>query len=584
MGVRYKSYCSNVGRTYLFDPNSDQEKYYNFLVSLQKKVFEMIKDGAVIKDIYNNAIGQVRAKHPELEQYFVKNLGSGIGIEFRDSTTLINPKNTRTLKAGMALNVSVGFQNLENPKAKSSKDSKYSLLLVDTLIVTNDAPIVLTDSPKDIKHISFFIKDEESEEEKKPSKSDKRGEAKSTGVLRDRTRGQGKEVDETDEIRRREHQKELHVQKQQEGLSRFKDGEAGVNGTNGPQVKKFESYKRPSQLPPKVDELRIVVDARNQTIIVPIYGLPVPFHISTLRNASKNDEGDFVYLRLNFLTPGQGIGKQDALPFDDPNANFVRSLTFRSADAARMSEIFRQIQELKKNAVKREAEKKEMEDVVDQDNLREIRNRRPQRLMDVYARPNADNKRLPGELEIHENGLRYQTPVRNDSRIDLLFNNIRHVFFQPNDHELVTIIHVHLKNPIMVGKRKTKDVQFYREVTDAQVDETGNRKRKYRYGDDDEHEQEAEERRRRAAMNKEFKEFAQKIADAVCLSRSGTNGRAMVRFKLIFHSGISGFKVSRSVRMYYFSLQQTVSSTCQKHHSLSLLSQTLKLLILSVSR
>jgi nucleosome binding factor SPN SPT16 subunit len=56
-----------------------------------------------------------------------------------------------------------------------------------------------------------------------------------------------------------------------------------------------------------------VVDTRNQSIIVPIYGIPVPFHISTLRNASKNDEGDYVYLRLNFLTPGQGIGKQDAL-------------------------------------------------------------------------------------------------------------------------------------------------------------------------------------------------------------------------------------------------------------------------------
>jgi len=180
-----------------------------------------------------------------------------------------------------------------------------------------------------------------------------------------------------------------------------------------------------------------------------------------------------------------------------------------------MSDIFRAIQDLKKSVVKRDAEKKEMEDVIEQESLREIRNRRPQRLHDVFARPFADNRRVPGELEIHENGLRFQVPLRGDSRIDLLFNNIRHVFFQPNDSELVTLVHVHLRNPIMVGKRKTKDVQFYREVSDAAVDETGNRKRKYRYGDDDEHEQEAEERRRRAAMNKEFKEFTQKIADAV---------------------------------------------------------------------
>jgi nucleosome binding factor SPN SPT16 subunit len=233
-------------------------------------------------------------------------------------------------------------------------------------------------------------------------------------------------------------------------------------------------------------------------------------------------------------------------------------LTFRSADAARLSDVFRSIQELKKNVVKREAEKKEMEDVVEQENLREIRNRRPQRLTDVYARPNADNRRVPGELEIHENGLRYQTAVRSDSRIDLLFNNIRHVFFQPNDSELVTVIHVHFRNPIMVGKRKTKDVQFYREVTDAQVDETGNRKRKYRYGDDDEHEQEAEERRRRAAMNKEFKEFAQKIADAVRDVYGLADNRAMEKFKSIFHSGILDSMVFLSGRMFYYNLLRIV--------------------------
>jgi len=227
-----------------------------------------------------------------------------------------------------------------------------------------------------------------------------------------------------------------------------------------------------------------------------------------------------------------------------------------------MSDVFRNIQELKKNVVKREAEKKEMEDVVEQENLREIRNRRPQRLIDIYARPNADNKRVPGELEIHENGLRYQTAVRSDSRIDLLFNNIRHVFFQPNESELVTIIHVHLKNPIMVGKRKTKDVQFYREVTDAQVDETGNRKRKYRYGDDDEHEQEAEERRRRAAMNKEFKEFAQKIADSVwSVWWCCPDGRVMGRFKWIFRSGIWDSRVSLIDRMSCCSRLLIVLST-----------------------
>jgi Xaa-Pro aminopeptidase len=91
---------------------------------------------------------------------------------------------------------------------------------------------------------------------------------------------------------------------------------------------------------------------------------------------------------------------------------------------------------------------------------------------------------------------------------------VKHLFFQPCAHELIVIIHVHLKTPIMIGKRKTKDVQFYREATEMQFDETGNRRRKHRYGDEEEFEAEQEERRRRAALDREFKTFAEKISDA----------------------------------------------------------------------
>jgi nucleosome binding factor SPN SPT16 subunit len=66
----------------------------------------------------------------------------------------------------------------------------------------------------------------------------------------------------------------------------------------------------------------------------------------------------------------------------------------------------------------------------------------------------------------------------------------------------------------MIGKKKAKDVQFYREATDMQFDETGNRKRKHRMHDEEEFEQEQEERRRRAALDKEFKGFAEKVSAA----------------------------------------------------------------------
>lgn len=122
---------------------------------------------------------------------------------------------------------------------------------------------------------------------------------------------------------------------------------------------------------------------------------------------------------------------------------------------------------------------------------------------------------MPGTVEIHQNGLRYIHAVGGpNAKVDILFSNIKHLFFQPCQHELIVIIHVHLKNPIFIGKKKTKDVQFFREATEMQFDETGNRKRKHRYGDEEEFEAEQEERRRRAQLDKEFKIFAEKIADA----------------------------------------------------------------------
>ena len=193
-----------------------------------------------------------------------------------------------------------------------------------------------------------------------------------------------------------------------------------------------------------------------------------------------------------------------------------------------MSNFAAGITDMKKQAIGMEQEKKQLEDVVEQDKIRIGRlcapflkpsltamvDRRPNVLDHIYLRPPLDSKRIPGTVQIHENGIRYIHGGDRTAQVDLLFNNIKHLFFQPCKHELVVIIHLHLINPIMIGKKKTKDVQFLREATDMQFDETGNRKRKHRYGDEEEFEQEQEERRRRAELDKLFLSFAKKIEDA----------------------------------------------------------------------
>ncbi|KAI9819818.1 MAG: FACT complex subunit spt16 [Thelocarpon impressellum] len=518
-GLRYRTYCSIIARTYLVDPKKAQENNYKMLLTIHEAVIKEIRDGVVVKDIYAKALSLLKAKKPELEKHFVRNVGAGIGIETRDNTLLLNGKNTRTLKDGMTLCITTGFNNIDNSDSQGKKSAVYSLVVSDTVRVTrSDAVVFTADAPSDLESTSFFFKDEEEEPTPKPKekKKDPRvGAVATKNITKSRLRGErSTQVDEGHEKRRREHQRELARKKQEQGLKRYAEASGTGNGTSAKTFKRFESYKRDGQFPPRVKDLMIVVDARNMTIVVPIMGRPVPFHINTIKNASKNDEGEFAYLRINFLSPGQGVGRKDDQPFEDASAHFVRSLTFRSKDADRMQDISQQITELRKNALRKEQEKKEMEDVVEQDKLVEIRNRRPQRLPDVYVRPAMDGKRVPGEVEIHQNGLRYQSPLRADHRVDILFNNVKHLFFQPCAHELIVLIHVHLKNPIVLGKKKTKDVQFYREATDIQFDETGNRKRKHRYGDEEEFEAEQEERRRRAALDREFKSFAEKISEA----------------------------------------------------------------------
>ncbi|KAJ3350446.1 FACT complex subunit spt16 [Allomyces javanicus] len=532
LGVRYKSYCSNIARTLLINPTKRQEKNYDFLLEVFGYLVSLLRPGLKGKEVYGKVLQYVKAKRPDLEPNLVKSVGFGMGIEFRESTFVLNAKNDVELLPNAVLNVSIGFQNLTNPDAKDKRNQVYALHIADTVVVGNDKTVTLTsDCTRDAAEVCFELEDDEDDAATKAAAADKaaakaakakaasaaaaassdgpRGKRQASAILQSKTRNEATEA--SAEAKRRDHQKELAAARQEEGLQRFAAGGERTKDADKRLFRKFESYKKDTNVPRDAG-LQIHVDDRAETILLPVYGLTVPFHISTIKNVSKSDEGDYVYLRLNFISPGQALGRKEELPFENPNATFIKTLTYRSNDAPRMNDIYRKVSELKKQSLKAEAERKDKADIVEQDRLVEAKRNKPVALMDVYARPTLDGKRLPGDLEIHTNGLRYRSRLKSENRIDILFNNIQHLFFQPCDNELIVVLHVHLKNPIMIGKKKTKDVQFYKEATDVSFDETGNRRRRA-YGDEDELQQEQEEKRRRARLNKEFKEFGETIVE-----------------------------------------------------------------------
>ena len=66
----------------------------------------------------------------------------------------------------------------------------------------------------------------------------------------------------------------------------------------------------------------------------------------------------------------------------------------------------------------------------------------------------------------------------------------------------------------MVGKKKTNDIQFYRDVLDNMVEETGGARRKVNFGDEDELEEEEAERERKKQSDIEFKSFCELISQS----------------------------------------------------------------------
>ncbi|BEJ13264.1 hypothetical protein CspHIS471_0304380 [Cutaneotrichosporon sp. HIS471] len=528
LGIRYKSYCASSARTFMINPSKKQESNFSTLLDVRLEVIKMCKAGVAARDLYNTAHAAFQERG--LGGHFPKNIGFASGLEYRDSSFLLAPKNERKLETNMTLVISLGLQDLPD------KNGNYSLLLSDTVQVGPNAGTSLTEGCVKLRDVVMELDDEDEPEPEpkpkpkaaaaKPKKSVSNGTTKSPAKTRGAgtvkaTRGaQREQVESTTEQRIKIHQQELHAQRKAAGLKKWANGGKGNDEGSGKVIKKFESYKREEQLPSIVSERRIYVDEGRQSVVLPINGFATPFHVSIIKNVSKIEEAEHLALRINFQSPGQIAGKKEDMPFEDPDATFVRSLTFRSKDKRHIEKVFTQISELKKAATKREAERKEMADVIEQERLIEIKGRHPYLLKNVFPRPNMEGKKMDGNLEIHTNGIRFRpdtppgkTPDK-DHKIDLLFSNMKHLFFQPSEKELIVLLHVHLKAPIMIGKKKTWDVQFYREVSDMNFDETTGKRRKARYGDEDEIEQEQEDRRRRAELDKMFQAFAKRVSDA----------------------------------------------------------------------
>ncbi len=312
-----------------------------------------------------------------------------------------------------------------------------------------------------MENIGIFIKkdDEDNDDDENEDDSNETN-SKTVDILTRSTRGaviQNKTRSDTNQEQvRREHQKELAKRLNDEAKERLLNSKGAVNKE---KVRKaVTAYRNSAQLPynkNELQELKIYVDKTHDSVILPVFGCPTPFHISTIKNLSTSVEGDFTYLRLNFFHPGVSVNKPtgDVATTSQSQEVYIKEVTYRASNLKESGEIsapstnlglaFKYIKDMQKEYKEKEHEEREKEGMVKQDSLILSTNKNNPRLKDLYVRPSTTQKRVTGTLEAHTNGFLY-TSIRGD-KYEILYNNIKHAIFQPCDNEIIILVHFHLK-------------------------------------------------------------------------------------------------------------------------------------------
>ena len=497
-GCRYSDYYSFIVRTIFIDPKPDMLEAYRFVSSVLDFVLEELKPGTELSTVYKKYKEFVEINKPEWNDMIQNSIGCGIGLNQDDSFLRIESDNRQKVRSGQVYKISIAFENLT-----SSLGDKYTIEIGETVAVNEQKAEVLTNlfskTEKDI-YFEFSDDDDESEESIKAD-AVKFENRRMTRLSRN------KEDNYDVQKERKIHQDELLDKKVEEIKERFQNNKMGAKTV---EVKKknmltLKSYNNEESLPKGLKKNKIFVDNKNYSVLLPINGVHVPFHISLIKNVTKTEESKLISVRINFLTPisgGSNLGFQD-LNLQKPF--FIKELVYKSKNES-LSEIAKQIKELQKAYKSIEAEEIERQNIIIQSELNYISGKKPV-LRDVIIRPNITQKKTSGTLEGHNNGLRFISN-KND-KIDIIYSNIKHAVFQPCENELIAIVHFRLHNPILIQKKKTYDVQFYRE-TGIQADDLDNKRRGNEY---EEYQFELKEIENKNRINNEVKRFAQQIEE-----------------------------------------------------------------------
>ncbi len=512
VGSKYKSLCSNVVRTILINPSDRITSAYATVSAAFKAAVAVIRPGAALKDVYQTARKTIAELDGQLAECLDATVGHSMGYEFCESIAL-QENSEGVFKAGMVFNLMLLLQNVEG---------KHVIGLADTVLVTDAGSEVLTKATKD--GLQYDLEDKQSDGDDVAAKAEPGagGEAEEVGKRKSRMRDASAL---TSELELKEKQKENYERLQRELARRAEEGDEMGAAAGGSNVIKdwlrINAYPRGAgSFPNEAAPFRLVVDAENETVLMPINGFVVAVHVSLIKTVTKLDDT----IRFQFHVPGKGkmSAPANAIAEEQPNTVWIKEAVYHLQNSNLLASIERSIKEMRKRVTAQEKRKADMAGIQDQDNLVLSREKAPQ-LGSLYARPSLAGKRVVGTLEAHKNGFRYTTA--KGQKLDIIYNNIKHAFFQPAEQEALVILHFNLIHPIVIGKRKTTDVQFVQETMEASSRLDSRRRN---YGDADEIEEEQREKLARKKINRNFFKFCKDVEEFS--KRNNPEGEEMIKF------------------------------------------------------
>lgn len=307
----------------------------------------------------------------------------------------------------------------------------------------------------------------------------------------------------------------LRTKKMEEIRKRFEEGGAEAFGGKGQVAQKrladYEAYRDVSDLPfRKNPQLRI--DMQAEALLVPYKGVIIPFHCKMIKNMNRQESDGEQHLRVNFFFPGQGKSTDD-FPKGNNKTAYVKELFFKTRNKDSFEAVIRDFKEVQKLSKNRDTEfelkAQHGEQASKAEQLKELRG--GPCIRDVSMRPSMGSARSRPvwNLEAHQNGFRCGVRGSATEKLEILYSQINVAIFQPCERRsLMVLIHFHLKEPIMVSRRKTFEIQFYTEVR-AQTEDLSMRRSANAY-DPDEILEEQREEEMKVRLNKVFQDFVVK--------------------------------------------------------------------------